>query len=148
MKIGFTGSSRRVTAEQRRELPQVLALLAREGNYYTDFHHGDCIEADEAAHVVAYQLGFKIIIHPPEDARKRAWCKSKYGHPAAEHMPPAPYIERNHDIVDATEVLVAMPDSAERLRSGTWATVRYAQKKGRRIITIWPDGEVEDSVDG
>ena len=40
-----------------------------------------------------------------------------------------------------TEVDVqALEQEGERLRSGTWATVRYARKKGRRVIVVRPDG--------
>ena len=33
----------------------------------------------------------------------------------------------------------------EILRSGTWATIRHAQKLGRRVITIMPNGIFNDS---
>jgi hypothetical protein len=50
---------------------------------------------------------------------------------------------RNHDIVDETELLIACPgELAEAVRSGTWATVRYARKLGRPIVIFWPDGSV------
>lgn len=59
---------------------------------------------------------------------------------------PLPPLERNHRIVDACDVLIACPkDAQEQLRSGTWATVRYARKQGKRVIVITPDGTVEDS---
>jgi len=58
---------------------------------------------------------------------------------------PKPYLERNHNIVDESELLIACPKSKEEeLRSGTWATVRYARKKGVRIILIYPDGSVSE----
>jgi predicted Rossmann fold nucleotide-binding protein DprA/Smf involved in DNA uptake len=44
--------------------------------------------------------------------------------------------------VNETGVLVAMPDGPEELRSGTWATVRYARKQGKDGRIIYPDGLV------
>ncbi len=55
-----------------------------------------------------------------------------------------PYLERNRDIVDASEVLIACPSTREEvMRSGTWATVRYARKKGMKITLIFRDGTCE-----
>jgi len=52
-----------------------------------------------------------------------------------------PPLTRNHDIVDCTELLIACPKSMkEELRSGTWATVRYARKLERPVIIIYPNG--------
>lgn len=33
--------------------------------------------------------------------------------------------------------------NAEKLRSGTWATVRYARKQKTPLIMLWPGGSVE-----
>ena len=51
---------------------------------------------------------------------------------------PKPYLDRNRDIVDACEVLLATPDGPERLRSGTWSTVRYARKIGKPVEVRLP----------
>jgi hypothetical protein len=67
------------------------------------FHHGDCVGADEQAHVIARICGFFIVIHPPTDPRKRAWCTGDFV------MTPAPYLDRNAAIVRSTVVLVAAP---------------------------------------
>lgn len=52
--------------------------------------------------------------------------------------------KRNHDIVDATEWLIATPKKFEEIRSGTWATVRYAKKVKKPVTIIWPDGSIEE----
>jgi predicted Rossmann fold nucleotide-binding protein DprA/Smf involved in DNA uptake len=58
------------------------------------------------------------------------------------HTPKAP-LDRNRDIVDAAAVLIAAPkEMTETLRSGTWATVRYARKQGKQVWIVWPDGTV------
>ena len=42
-------------------------------------------------------------------------------------------------------MLIACPASAdEELRSGTWATIRYARRKLKRIYLILPDGTVQE----
>jgi predicted Rossmann fold nucleotide-binding protein DprA/Smf involved in DNA uptake len=55
---------------------------------------------------------------------------------------PLPYLERNHAIVNESDFLIAAPDGPETLRSGTWATVRYARKVGKRVLVIMPNGEI------
>jgi hypothetical protein len=54
------------------------------------------------------------------------------------------YLDRNHDIVDSSDLLIAVSESTvEVLRSGTWATIRYAKKLRKPIKIIYPDGKVE-----
>lgn len=52
-------------------------------------------------------------------------------------------LDRNRDIVEAAEVLIACPDGPERQRSGTWATIRHALRVGKPVVIVWPDGRVE-----
>jgi predicted Rossmann fold nucleotide-binding protein DprA/Smf involved in DNA uptake len=58
---------------------------------------------------------------------------------------PDEYLKRNRAIVDGSEILVATPkeEDGEALRSGTWATVRYARKMGRVIYIVRPSGVIE-----
>lgn len=102
-----------------------------------ELHHGDCIEADAEAHEIARALGWHIVGHPPTNPHKRAFCQFD------EARPPAPYLVRNRHIVNETTALLATPRSfAEVIRSGTWATIRYARKLGRPVIVIYPNGSV------
>jgi len=51
---------------------------------------------------------------------------------------------RNHKIVDICDILVAFPQTnSETVRSGTYATIRYARKCKKPIIIIYPDGSVK-----
>lgn len=124
MIIGFTGTSKGMSVGQRAALERELR-----GRTFT-FHHGDCVGADAQAHDIAKAAGGSIVIHPPTDSKARAYCVG------GRVLPPYPYLERNHHIVDACDVLIAAPRGAEVLRSGTWATVRYAQKIGKPVLVL------------
>lgn len=129
MKIGFTGTRKGMSKDQKLAVKEIIAeILQTYGE--TQYHHGDCIGADAEFHKIAltFRGNFPIIIHPSVDSQARAFCESAY------IMPKRSYLDRNKDIVDACDVLVAAPSSRkEELRSGTWATVRYARKKGKPI---------------
>ncbi len=133
MKIGFTGTQLGMTQLQRDAL---YRLLRDETGFVLEFHHGDCIGSDSEAHDIAEQLGFEIVIHPPENPNKRAFKKG------TRTRVPNPYLVRNHAIVNQTDKLIATPSNKfEKLRSGTWATIRYAKKAKRPICIIFPNGE-------
>ncbi len=137
MKVGFTGTQSGMNDRQALKLVGFLKALSAPSPI-DEFHHGDCIGADEQFHQTVYDYEHTYI-HPPEDSKKRAWCFS-------EHiLKPKPYLERNHDIVDATDVLIATPrTSHEERRSGTWATIRYARERKKMVIVIYPRGGEQD----
>lgn len=136
MNVGFTGTQVGMTLEQAAQIAARIEAAVEVG--YTSFHHGDCIGADAQAHAIAIRFKLPVHIHPPEDGRKRAFCKGA----AVEHAP-RPYLQRNHDIVDSVDILLATPrDSKEVLRSGTWATIRYARKRGIIVVVVFPNGSV------
>lgn len=137
MKIGFTGTQVGTITIQSQQLVFLLADLGM-----TVFHHGCCIGADdEAALIVAEQFpDVRIVGHPPVD-RKKIGKEASYCHTLRESRP---YLDRNRAIVAETEILVACPKGPEEQRSGTWMTVRYARKKGRRVVIVWPNGTITD----
>lgn len=131
-KVGFTGTREGLTTEQEVTVTNLLVVKAKE------LHHGDCVGADAEAHAIALQQGIAITIHPPDKPGARSFC---FGTNFDKYLPEKPFLDRNHDIVDATDVLIACPKQAEEIsRSGTWATVRYARKKGKQIIIVYPSG--------
>ena len=123
--VGFTGTRRGMSTDQIDQLVDLIQRLRPRA-----LHHGDCVGADEEAHSVASDLDVRTVAHPPSNPRARAWCE------ADEYREPLPYLDRNHRIVDETDLLVAAPAGPEILRSGTWATVRYARKVGRRVVIL------------
>ena len=137
--IGITGSSKPITDAQLNSLYEVLTILR---DWYEWQNNGDCIAADALAGTIWKNLGGKIWLRPPINNRKRAYLFYD------ETDEPLPYLERNHNIVDNSEVLVAIPSTRDEvLRSGTWATIRHARKKGIPIIYIFPSGDIVDDMD-
>lgn len=139
MNLGFTGTQHGMTPAQQNA---VLALLAKIKTRFPEIelHHGDCIGSDTEMHQAFQRImgpDAKIIIHPPTNDAKRSFCKP------AQEMEAKPYLDRNRDIVDATDGMIATPGEAvEQVRSGTWSTVRYALRKGRKVSLVLPSGEI------
>ena len=133
--VGFTGTREGMTQKQKEMLH---AELLRPTFADAFFHHGDCIGADAEAHDIAERLELRINIHPSDRIAGRALKKPNKG---GNLWPPKPPLERNAIIVAAADVLIACPKQMQEvLRSGTWATVRYARKKGIEVTIIYPDG--------
>jgi len=139
LKIGFTGTQEGMKVRQIRTVGQAILCHCLVEYLPIEFHHGDCIGADEQVHYLARALWFKVHVHPHDDKSRRAYCKTS--RPEYLHVP-KPYLMRNKDIVDATTVLIAAPRADEEVRSGTWATVRYARKLNRPIYICFPDGRM------
>jgi len=132
LKVGFTGTKQGMTVEQKKVFWETVMV-----NEISEFHHGDCVGADADAHEIMV-TDHDIIIHPPKNPSKRAFCK-KYREIREEKE----YLDRNHDIVDETDMLIACPcGHSEVIRSGTWATIRYATKRGKLVFIIYPDGTI------
>ncbi len=135
MKVGFTGTREGMTLDQRSTFREVVKHI----NCFVEFHHGDCVGSDDEAHHMIKEVrpSVKVIIHPPLDDKHRAYCKG------GKLLPVKDYLSRNHDIVDSVDWLIATPkEEGEVLRSGTWATIRYARKAGKRVTIIRPNGRV------
>lgn len=130
---GFTGTQQGMTPDQKRVFRKLIEVLGP-----VNFHHGDCMGADYNAHLIARELGMYIVLHPPKNQMKRAFCDADIEREAKE------YLDRNHDIVDDSDIMFATPSGPEVLRSGTWATIRYARKKGKPLFIIYPDGHIEN----
>ncbi|KKL24877.1 hypothetical protein LCGC14_2410960 [marine sediment metagenome] len=129
-KIGFTGSLHGMTDEQKRI---VKAFLINVSGQDLELHHGDCVGADAQVDSICRDLRIPTVIHPPINSKHRAFCDS------ADVRQLKPYLERNHDIVDETDLLIAAPQSrTEVQRSGTWATIRYAQTEGKKVSMALP----------
>jgi hypothetical protein len=133
MRVGFTGTQEGMTQDQR------VAVFDECDDLWPDeVDHGLCVGADEQFHdLVDANLNAVINGHPPSNRSKMSERVCDVLHP------PKPYLKRNHDIVDASDRLIAAPRlMCEEQRSGTWSTVRYARTLRRPIAVCWPDGSV------
>lgn len=158
LKVGITGTRYGMSEKQRGVISDTFDLMAK--NYYIELHHGDCVGVDaEADHLIReYQKKYKIIIHPPVEDSHRARCKTspfatlesyekhasefagKWGQ-AVVAVEPKTYLARNRDIVNATHIVIAAPQTAIELQhSGTWYTIRYANKQRVPLLLVNPDG--------
>lgn len=147
-RAGFTGTREGMTAAQLRALADWLTRHA-----LREFHHGAAIEADEqAVGLVRNQRidvpeapgpydWWRVIAHPSD-------LKDQTSQKALEwsdrRMDPLPPLVRNRNIVICgADVLLAAPkEHLEIVRSGTWATVRFARKVGRPVVLFLPSGFV------
>ena len=130
MIVGFTGTRDGMSREQGARVAQVVHEQRP-----TEVHHGCCVGADEELHNIARWF-WPVIGHPgPPGPLRASLVGFTRVHPAKG------YGDRNQDIVDACDVLVAAPKEAkEQPSGGTWQTVRRARRAGKRVIVIWPDG--------
>jgi len=136
MIIGFTGTRDGVTEPQFDALSSLLAKYQPE-----EVHHGDCVGADVSFHSAAMcETEARIVTHPPKVESMRAVCVGT----RTTILPAKDYLERNKDIVNSSDLLIACPKGPEERRSGTWSTVRYARKVGKPVVVVWPDGRVEE----
>ena len=119
MKVGFTGTREGMSQPQKEQFVVKLFELG-----VHEFHHGDCIGADADAHDIVREFfpNVKIVTHPPDKTRTQAFRKGD------ESRVPAPYITRDKAIVNDTEWLIGSPLGPEKIRSGTWTTIRHARK--------------------
>lgn len=137
LRVGFTGT--RLGMNQLQA--EVFRNFIIECGAVDEFHHGDCIGADADAHEIINNLKIPIILHPPIDPKFRAYCKRAFDTRVKKE-----YLARNRDIVDETNILVAVPEGFNELvRSGTWYTVRYAKKQLIGTYIIYMDGSVKET---
>lgn len=124
MTIGFTGTRQGLSRAQARQLQYVLALLRhadRAVDRKTVFVDGDCPEggADQEARELAVALGCDALPKPPSNRSAAAM------------------LNRDREIARECHVLIAAPlTDEEQLRSGTWATVRYARKAEKPVVML------------
>lgn len=141
MVVGFTGTQRGMTGAQKLTVGTMLSDT--EGISFA--RHGDCVGADCEFDYLCAVRSINVIAHPCDIEEKRAHCEVRHEeHPYYFHaFAPKPPLERNQDIVDESDVLIAAPAGfEEELRSGTWATVRRARRRGIPVFIVLPDGRV------
>jgi len=161
--IGFSGTQSGMSWDQKANLVQFLRMY-----HCITFVHGDCTGADAEAHKIAEKYFEtllahdehcepKIVVHPALNPMKRAYVLGRKHEFLVggflqdgiiyDQVAPQKYLDRNKRIVDTTDILLACPKEQEMtMRSGTWATIRYAwsqvQRTGKKVIVIPPKGRI------
>lgn len=137
-KIGFTGTRNGMSQEQIDAFKEIIKSKKSK-----EFHHGMCVGSDKQAHDsvrkmydIVISQDIKIVGHPPTFKKFMAECDCDI------FMKPHDYLTRNKNIVDETDMMIATPDCKEKVRSGTWSTVRYARKQHKKIYIIHKNGRV------
>jgi hypothetical protein len=132
IKIGFTGTREGMSSKQKEEIKQILQSYLDKGKKIV-VNHGDCLGADKDFHDICRSLSSDIVIriYPPSDNKLRAYCKGD------NILETKPYLERNKDIINSCDILLACPKTKEEeLRSGTWYTIRYARENDKKFKII------------
>jgi len=136
MHIGFTGTRQGMTGLQINEFHRIVRELD-----VARFAHGAAPGADLQAHDIIYrEKNIYIEVWPATGAKTPDW--DALGHP--NYLRPAMLpLDRNKQIVNHCDLLIATPHTVEeQLRSGTWATIRYARKVHRPHYIIRPCGQL------
>ena len=133
LKVGFTGTRHGMTKKQRDELEKLV-----QEKDVGEFHHGMCVGSDEQAHAIIFKKApqANIVGHPPKAVATMAELHCD------KVLEADSWSRRNKSIVDSSDYVIATPDTKERVGSGTWKTIRYARKKGKRIYIIHKNGRV------
>lgn len=111
---------------------------------FNEFHHGLCVGCDCEAAALAKEIGYRIIAHPGYLPSNPSWKGSRGSFDQNDFChTEQPFLVRDHHIVQASDVTIGTPwGYEEQLRSGTWATVRYAEKTSIAVV-IFPDGSTK-----
>lgn len=134
--VGFTGTRAVITPIQAYTLGMVFSALNPK-----EAHHGDCKGADQVFHQTCMFTKTLVVTHPCNIQEQRGFCEG-----ATTELPIKDPLERNRDIVDQVEIMLATPHTLqEELRSGTWATIRYARRVHKPLAIIYPNGSVEST---
>lgn len=145
MILGFTGTRCGMTLAQYAALPSVIAALPER------VLHGGAEGADEEfdAYLRPRWVGEGpfVEVYPVGQLRYHFWTYTYAGEEARLSLlyySDDPLI-RNRIIAERCDHLLACPaEPDEQLRSGTWATVRYARKAGKPRTLLLPNGTVRE----
>lgn len=136
MILGFTGTREGMTNPQREAVAEFLRK-----HRPSEVHAGDCLGADseflDAALIYNGNFPPRTHGHPCDIKKWRAHREYDVLHPVKSAA------ERNQDIVDVSDELLAAPLAFQRqVRSGTWQTISMAVKAKKQITLAWPDGSI------
>jgi hypothetical protein len=126
MKLGVTATQRGMTDRQRQMFrARVIELRP------SALIHGGCTGGDDHADIIAAELGVPRFVFPSTRVDKRVpddVLRARTGS-SVTIMPAKEPLDRNPDIVNAVDKIIACPQQSRMItRSGTWTTVRLARR--------------------
>lgn len=143
--VGVTGTRETLSNPQQHAFFDTVLQFIRQGA--TEVHHGACVGADAFIHFhFINQPNVWVHVHPPTNTQYSAMLQLQRGVRRVDYEPKT-YADRNGDIVEAGDVLVAAPRFPEKdersKRSGTWMTVRKGKAAGKLVLIVdYEDGNV------
>ena len=133
MITGFTGTRAGMNQAQK-DLVRVFLEMHKP----TAVIHGDCVGADKDFDDICAGLGIVRYCCPCNLTAQRAFTD------AVVLQDPIHPLERNWDIARRSDELFACPKEMRMvMRSGTWATIRYARRVGKTVYIFYRDGSHE-----
>lgn len=134
IKIGFTGNRHGLSEEQKQA---IISILHKYKNIIVS--HGDCLGSDTDFHNLCVyhreqypEKRVDIHIFPPDNSKLRGFNEGDL------IMKENSYLGRNLQIIKYSSFLIACPvdKNKEELRSGTWSTIRQAQKRNVPVYIL------------
>lgn len=152
MKAGLTASSKPLKLEQITKFRYLMDLYRFGiGPGFEEFHHGSCINGDYTCYVIVRDMitpegwgRIQIITHLGDNPAKTAPCEL-----GALVIGRKPNLERNIDIIKASDIIFALPQGFDEVRrSGEWHVIRHTIKAKKWLQVIWPNGETNLYIPG
>lgn len=133
MKLAVTATRAGLTKEQKETVRELLKEIKP-----TSAVNGDAVGGDSELFTIFCEYGVEPELYPSNLNKTRAFRKAKVIHPVDKPL------NRNCTMVDLCDLLLGFPRLfEEERRSGTWHAIRYAKKKNKPLIIVWPDGSME-----
>lgn len=140
--VSFTGTASDPLGRPQLDAVRAVLLLSYAAGARW-FRFGLCINADEQAARLARDIGYRLHGYPGravgEPGRSALDCD------VLEPLPPRRDREltRNRSLAADGDLLLAAPRQPRMvLRSGTWATVRYAHRELKPVLLALPGGRL------
>ena len=143
MIIGFTGTRNGMTDAQINRVAQIL-----EDEEPTKTIDGMCVGSDAGFALLSSGLGVYTIGYPGHSKLDEDDMTYRDPNPRDEERESKTHFERNRDIVNECDIMIATPsgDNFDH-RGGTNYTIKYALKVGKEINIILPNGDVLNEID-
>lgn len=141
--VGFTGSRRGMTDMQYSRVASILRELKP-----THTIDGMCVGSDAEFAEIARNLNIRTMGYPGYSKSNPNDMQYRDTEDRAREIDSKPYLDRNRDIVDDSDIIIAAPKNDDfKSKSGTNYTIRYAIEQGVELHIVLPEGQTLREVD-